>query len=209
MKLIIFGASRGVGRALTEQALAHGHQITAVAREREALTLTHPALCNLPGDVTDAGFVSVATPGHDVVFCTLGADKRGPTTLYSTAARNIVTSMAAHGLRRLIFLSNFGVLSETAQDVSGTALLLLARVMLRDTLADHRRALYEMRRWDLDWTAVRPMRLTDGPFTGRYRIALDGIPRGGTNISRADVADFMLRQASSDEYVRQVPAIAY
>jgi hypothetical protein len=57
--------------------------------------------------------------------------------------------------------------------------------------------------------AVRPLVLTDGPWTGHYRIALEGLPVGGTHIARADVADFMLRQVSSDRYVHKIPAIAY
>jgi hypothetical protein len=57
--------------------------------------------------------------------------------------------------------------------------------------------------------AVRPMRLTDGALTGHYRIAVEGLPESGTQISRADVADFMLKQVGSNEYVHKIPAIAY
>jgi hypothetical protein len=88
--------------------------------------------------------------------------------------------MAAHGIRRLIFLSNFGVLQEKAIDVRGAALLLLARWVLRHTLADHRRALDVIRQTVPEWIAVRPMALTNGAATRQYRITEEGIPARGS-----------------------------
>jgi putative NADH-flavin reductase len=144
-----------------------------------------------------------------VAFCTVGADKRGATTLYSTAARNIAGAMDDQGVRRLVFLSNFGVLGEKGSGARTAAVVFIAKLLLRPTLEDHRRALDELRKHNWEWIAVRPMRLTNGPRTGHYRVALDGLPREGTRISRADLADFMLKQVTSSEYVHRVPAIAY
>jgi hypothetical protein len=67
----------------------------------------------------------------------------------------------------------------------------------------------EIQKYDWEWMTVRPMRLTDGERTDHYRIAVEGLPKGGTHISRADVAGFMLKQVHSDEYVYKIPAIAY
>ncbi|HEY9846677.1 MAG TPA: NAD(P)-binding oxidoreductase, partial [Candidatus Caenarcaniphilales bacterium] len=124
-------------------------------------------------------------------------------------AHNILQGMQAHQVRRLIFLSNFGVLNETAQDVRGAALLFFAKLFIRHTLADHRRALEEIQGQAVEWIVVRPLPLTDSPWTGHYRIAVDGLPVKGTHIARADVADFMLRQVMNDDYLYKVPAIAY
>ncbi len=212
VKLIVFGASRGVGRSLTEHALADGHRVTAVVRNPPTLGLNHESLEVVAGDVTDADGVRRCLPGHEMAFCTVGADKRGATTLYSTAARNIASAMDDQddqGIRRLMFLSNFGVLAEKGSGPRTAAMVLIAKLLLRPTLDDHRQALDELRRHDWEWIAVRPMRLTDGPRSGQYRVVLDGLPRGGARISRADVADFMLKQLTSDEYVHRIPAIAY
>jgi putative NADH-flavin reductase len=161
-------------------------------------------------DVLDPAAVSQAIAGQDVVLCAVGADaRRSPTTLYSTAARNILQAMQEHHVRRLIFLSNFGVLDETAQDMRGAALLFLAKRFLRHALADHRRALAEIQRHTVEWIVVRPLPLTDGPWTGSYRVAVDGLPRKGSHIARADVADFMARQVTSDAYLSKAPAVAY
>jgi uncharacterized protein YbjT (DUF2867 family) len=60
----------------------------------------------------------------------------------------------------------------------------------------------------LDWTSVRPPRLTDGPFTGGYRAAYGRNVRGGVTISRADVADYLLRALTDPASVRETVAVA-
>ena len=209
MNLVVFGASRGVGRSLTEFAVAEGYHVTAVVRNPVTFGLNHESLAVVAGDVTDADSVRRCLQRHEVAFCTVGADKRGATTLYSSAARNITAAMDDLGVRRLLFLSNFGVLGEKGSGARTAAIAFMGKLLLRPTLEDHRRALDELRRHDLEWIAVRPMRLTDGPRTGHYRIAVDGLPEGGARISRGDVADFMLKQVASNEYVHRIPAIAY
>lgn len=211
MNVVIFGASRGVGRCLVEHALTGGnHHVTAAVRNPAAIHITDDRLRVVPCDVLNPAAISQAIAGQDVAFCTLGADsRRSPTTLYSEGAHNILQGMQAHQVRRLIFLSNFGVLNETAPDVRSAALLFMAKRFIRHPLADHRRALEEIRRQALEWIVVRPLPLTDSPWTGRYRIAVDSLPVKGTHIARADVADFMLRQVTKDDYLYKAPAIAY
>lgn len=209
MKLIVFGANRGVGRCLVERALADGHTVTAAVRSPQAMTLTHERLALAQCDATSAAQVEAVIAGHDAVFVTLGDKSRGPTTLYSTAAKNVTAAMARHGVRRLVFLSNFGVLNEEGRGLNQSTLLFLVKNIIRHTLDDHRRALDEMRASQLDWTAVRAMPLTDKPASGQYRVVAEGLPPGGSAIARADLAAFMLSEATRREYVRMTPAIAY
>jgi putative NADH-flavin reductase len=176
---------------------------------RQQYIITHERLRVLPCDVLNAASVNQALAGQDVVFCTLGTNSKGPITLYSSGAHNIVQGMQAHQIRRLIFLSDFGILDEPAQDVRGAALVFLVKRFIRHTLADHRRALEEIRGHAPEWIVVRLLPLSDGPWTGRYRVAVDDLPAKGMRIARADVADFMMRQATSDDYLYKVPAIAY
>lgn len=140
MRLIVFGASRGVGRSLTEIALADGHRVTAVVRNPSNLGLHHESLEVVAGDVTSADGVRRCLGGHEMAFCTVGADERGATTLYSTAARNIAGAMDDLGARRLMFLSNFGVLGEKGSGARTAAVVFVAKLLLRPTLEDHRRA---------------------------------------------------------------------
>jgi putative NADH-flavin reductase len=209
MKIVVFGATRGVGRCLVDRALADGHWVTAAARNPAVPSTPHHRLRVVSCNVLEPTSVSEVMAGHDVVFGTLGTDSWQPTTLYSAGARAIVQGMREQGVPRLVFLSNFGVLAEKAHDVHQASLLLLARFLLRHTLADHRRALDVIGEHASQWVAVRALPLTHRAGTGRYRISADGLPPGGTQIARADVADFMLRQATCDDFLGKAPAIAY
>lgn len=140
MKVTVIGASRGVGRHVVEQALARGHEVTAAARNPPDIQLQHERLRVVACDALDK--------------------------TYSLAAQNVLAGMRQHGVRRLVFLSNFGVADETASDFVSLLMLMLARRVIRHTLADHRRALDAFVRSDIEWVAVRPMALTNGPLTG-------------------------------------------
>jgi putative NADH-flavin reductase len=88
-RLLLFGATGGIGHFLLERALADGHDVTAVVRDPSRLDIHHGSLCVAAGDVTDPECAPQLVPGHDVVLCALGTGGRGPTTLCSTAATNL------------------------------------------------------------------------------------------------------------------------
>lgn len=210
MNIVVIGASGGVGSRVVERALTDGYRVTAAVRDPAKVTAHHALLRVVPCDVANFSSVSAAVRGQDAVVCTVGADSSRSTTLYSTAAENILRGMNEHGVGRLVFLSNFGVLGETGTDWRSSLLLFLCRRIIGDTLADHRRALDKLyRSAALHWTAVRPMVLTDRRPLGRYRIAVDGLPAKAWHIARADVADFLLRQIQDTRYLGKIPAIAY
>jgi putative NADH-flavin reductase len=210
LKVIVFGASRGVGAHAVQQALAAGHDVTAFARKAESIAQSHERLTIVAGDVTNPLDVAAAMPGHDAALVTLGADnRRAPTSLYSDAIANVIRAMRLSGARRLVALSNFGVLGETSGHPLTATLATLVRFAIRHTLVDHRKALELLHSSPVDWTAVRPMALNHGPRTGNYRVARKGLPSGGMRISRADVADFMIRQLDDKDHVRGTPALAY
>ena len=209
MKIVVIGASRGVGRCIVELALSQGHHVTAAVRDPSSIRIAHERLRIVRCDVLDTAAVGEAIAGQDAVLCTLGTSDKGPVTLYSTGARNIVLEMKKQRVRRLVFLSNFGVLGERAKGLRTNVLLFLVKRLLHRTVADHRRALDLIQEHAPEWVAVRPLPLTHSNWTGSYRVAVEGIPDHGTRIARADVADFMLRQASSDAYLYKIPSIAY
>jgi putative NADH-flavin reductase len=208
VKVVVIGATGGIGRRLVAQALGAGHQVTAFVRDPSRVG-DLGAVRIEEGDVLDLLALTRVLREQDAVLCALGAGSRRATTLYSHAARNIVAAAKELGLRRIVFVSNFGVLHERASDLGGRAMMAAAQIALRAVLADHRLALKELIHSELDWIAVRPLALTDGPRTGTYRVSESGIPAGGSRISRADVADFMLRHIVGEEYLRSIPAIAY
>jgi len=209
MRIVIFGATGGIGRCLVDQALALDHSVTAAVRSPARMTVTHERLRVVPCDVMDAAAVLAAVDGQQAVLCALGTDVKGPTRLYSQSTRNMIAAMEEKAVRRLILVSTFLVFSETPRDLGGKAMLLIGRIYLRNILPDQRQALEEVRQSRLEWVVVRPLALVNAPGTGSYRVALDGLPARGRRIARADVADFMLKQLTSNEYVRTIPSLAY
>lgn len=209
MRIVVFGSTGQTGRLLTQQALAGGHEVAAFARDPGRVPLNHDRLTVVRGDVLDAAAVDSAVQGHEAVLCALGVPSRRPPPVLSQGIRYILDAMASHGVRRIVVMSAAGAIREDAGFLVGNIFLGLGRRMLRGVYFEHGRMLAEIVKRDVEWTVVRPVLLTNGPHTGRYRVTVEGVPRGGLRISRADVADFMIRQLASDEYVRQMPAIAY
>lgn len=208
MRIVIFGAAGATGRLLTEAALQAGHHVTAAVRSVSEPLPRHPLLRVVHCDALDQRSVSASLSGQEVALCALGAS-RGGESVYSLGARNIVLGMAEHGVRRVVFLSNFGVLGERGTGLRTRALSWLVRHSLRATLVHHRQAIDILRASGREWVAVRPMVLTNGVERFAYRTHLTDLPTRATHVSRADLARFMLQSVESDTYLYQIPSIAY
>lgn len=198
LKIIIFGATGGLGRCMVEQAYALGHQVTAFVRSRAALE-PYEDLKEVRGDVLDAASVSRALAGQEAVLCVLGGAKG----VRVEGTRNILAAMQQHGVRRLIAVSSWGV-----GDSRRGILANLAWLFLREALAEHQAQEAIIRQSGLDWTILRPTRLTDGPLTGKYRVGNISVGMS-PQISRADMADFALKQLTDPTYLHQAPTISY
>ncbi|HEV8095557.1 MAG TPA: NAD(P)H-binding protein, partial [Burkholderiales bacterium] len=158
MRLLILGATGPTGRNLVDQALAAGHDVTALVRNASRLTVTHPRLAVAVGDVTDSRTLESAMAGKDAVLSALGAGNSLRSEIVSRAMAALVPAMRAKGIKRVIFLSAFGV-----GDTLGQANLLqrfVYRTMLRRLFADKAKADAMLRASDLDWTLVYPTLLT-------------------------------------------------
>ncbi len=160
------------------------------------------------GDVLNAAAVGHAVAGQDAILSALGTAARGSPPVLPDGIRHILDAMEGHGVRRIVALSAAGALHEPAGSALGGFGLALARATIPGVYREHRGMLEELQKRELDWIAVRPVLLMNGPRTGRYRVVSEGIPRGGYRISRADVADFMIHQLTNDGFVRKMPAIA-
>ena len=168
MKLLIFGASGHTGRELVRQALERGHSVTAFVRQPSKLASPHPHLRIIQGDVGDATAVRAALPNQDAVVSALGVGtplKHDLTVI--DGVRHIVQAMEADGPRRFLYLSFIGVTESRA--AVGVVLRYIAPIPLREEIADHEAKEKLVRSSTLDWTIVRPPKLTNGPRTGKYR----------------------------------------
>jgi putative NADH-flavin reductase len=208
MKIAVLGATGGTGREVVVQALARGHEVTALVRNPSALE-PRRGLAIVAGDTEDPTSVERAILGNAAVLCALGGRPwRRRERVCSTAVRNLIPAMHKHGLQRIIAISTFGA-SNTRMQVGWFARTALFGLVLRSEVADKEAMEAELSNADLAWTVVRVGVLTDGPARGAYRAADDGSIRGMGKIARADVAAFMLAQLESESWMRRRPAIMY
>lgn len=208
MKLAILGGTGRTGLALVEQALAAGHTVTALARNPAKLALRHERLRVIQGDVTDAECVARVVAGADAVLSVLGPASNAPVFAISRGMAHVLAAMQRHAVRRLVVSAGAGV--RDPQDAPGLVdrgMGVLLKLVARNVYADMRRTVDLVRASDRDWTVVRVPMLVDGPRTGRVQAGYVG--KGmGMRITRADLAEFMLRAAEDGQYLRQAPAIS-
>jgi len=209
VNVVVFGATGDTGRWITDRAVQAGHEVTAFVRDPGRMPVVHDRVKVVRGDVLDAASVDGAVAGQNAVLSALGSSARNPAPVLSTGVRHILDAMERHHVRRIVALSAAGALGESAGFLFGNLGLRIFRMWLPEVYGAHRKMLEELQRRGVDWIAVRAVLLTNAPPKGRYRVAIEGIPRWGFRISRPDVAEFMVRQMTSDEFVRKMPAIAY
>jgi len=204
MNLAILGATGRTGRPLVDQALDAGHRVTALVRNPTKLTRQSPNLTIMQGSL-DAEHIRRVMTGQDVVLSALGhSDLKESWILYDVVA-HVLAAMPSTGVKRFIYEGAYGT-RETAKELP-VAFKLVKATLLRHPYADHERAETLLFESSLDWVIARPTGLTDGPRTGVYEAA-EHLPSAG-RISRADVADFMLKQLTDNTWLRRAPGLRY
>jgi putative NADH-flavin reductase len=207
MRILVFGASGSTGSEVVKQGLEQGHSITAFVRSPSKLPIESSSLKVMQGDVADSNAVTAAVGGHDAVVSALGVSiptKHDPAVI--AGVKNIITAMEAASVRRLLYLSFIGV--RESRNAVGFVLRYIAPVPLRHEISDHEEKERLIMSSNLNWTIVRPPKLTSGPRTGKYRSGEEirtfaPVPL----MSRADVADFMLREAAEGAFIRRKPRL--
>jgi len=221
MKLTIFAATGGIGRQLLGQAVAAGHDVTAVVRNPEKLSGEAVRVVRADLAAADPAALELAVGGADAVLSGLGPRSNAEAGIASRGTSAIVAAMQATHVRRIAVVSAAPVgtvpspgrpkpprhdpgdgffmrhlLSPAVKAAFGKVYADLA--LMEDILRDS----------GLDWTVVRPPRLSSRPGTGRYRTAYGQNVRGGWIVPRADVAHLMLGVLGQPETVKQVIGIA-
>jgi putative NADH-flavin reductase len=220
MKLTIFAATGGIGRQVLEQAVAAGHDVTAVVRNPRKLS-GEVRIVTADLAAPDPAALETAVGGADAVLSGLGPRSKSEAGITSQGTRAIVQAMKATDVRRVVVVSAapIGTVPSPGRPKPpkhdpGDGFFMrnmfspFIKAALRKPYADL--ALMEdiLRDSGMAWTVVRPPRLTDKPLTGTYRTAYGRNLRGGFFISRADVAHLMLRVLEQPETIRQVIGIA-
>ncbi len=208
----MIGGSKGIGLAATTAALAAGHAVRVLARGADRMDLSHPKLEKFKGSALEPADVEAALAGVDAVIQALGVAAGPdmvlkPVRLFSEATKVLLPAMEKAGVRRLIAVTGFGAGdSRSALGVlPGLAFDAVLGRAYRDKDVQERL----IKNCKLDWTIVRPVILTNGPGSGRYKVLLDPDSWRQGLIARVDVADFLIKALDDDRYLRQAPVLTY
>ena len=207
MKIAVIGATRGIGLAVVQAALEDDHEVTALVRVPARMPVSHPRLRIIAGDAQDPDAIARIVEGQDVVCDCLGTKNvMKATTLFSRSAENLSKSLKPEQL--LIAVTGIGA-GDSKKHGGFLYDRLMLPLLLRRIYADKERQERIIMNNIARWIIVRPGILTNGPRTGRYRALTDlrGI-RGG-QISRADVAHFILSQAKSPTFIGKTLLLIY
>jgi len=208
MRVLIVGASNGIGLETTRQAVDAGHDVRALARSATAIAISNPSLEMMRGNALKTEDVKAALVGMDVVIQTLGVglgELFRPVHLFSNATRVLIAAMKRQDIKRLICVTGFGA-GDSRASISCLQRLPFQIVFGR---AYDDKSLQEqlIKESELDWTIARPGVLTSGPRTGQYQILSESSQWRNGIISRADVAEFLVRQIGDQTYIRKAPVL--
>lgn len=209
MNILVIGATGGTGKAIVQQALEQGHTVTALARNPEHIALKNSRLTVLQGNVLDYPSLDEAVRGKDAVLSALG-HKRWfiKTSILSEGTKNILTAMENHGVKRFVCETALGVGDSRGKLGLYYTLFVVPVIVFfyfRDKEKQERLVMESSR----EWIIVRPGQLTNGKKRETYRHGSNvGSWLRTVSISRADVADFMLKQLTDNTYLRKTPAVA-
>ncbi len=228
MKIIIFGSTGGTGSQLISQALEQDYEVTAFARNPKKIKQSHKKikiqghevtaigdnsekLNIIEGDVLDVSSVEQAIQGHDAVLCSLGMSNiMDKSKLRANGTLNIIQAMQKAGVKRLICQSALGT-GDSKNLLPFHYRFFIAPLFMHRLYEDHLAQETHIKKSQLEWVIVRPAVLTDGESTGSYQTGVteDDDKAIIAKISRADTADFMLKQLTNESFLYKTPYISY
>lgn len=209
-KIIVFGAAGGTGKKVVQQALQLGYEVKAIVRKPEILTVRHPKLTIVKGDVLQIDTFQNEMEDVNTVISCLGIPKVQPTTLYSESMVNIIAIMKRNAVRRILCVSSGAI--DIPPNSSFIMTFLLKNVLQRiykPVYADMNVMEEELKSSGLDYTIVRAPKLTDGKRTNNYRIVTQQPLKKIPTISRADLAGFMLKSVDDKNTFKSTIEVAY
>ena len=207
MKLLVLGATGGVGREIVRQAIERGHQVTSLVRSPEGLSGFRNQTTVVCGDLLNIAEVGDALAGRDVVLSAFGPRlpiSKSDSDLLQRFANVLTAAMQQNGIRRVIVVSVAFLFKDSIIPPAYLAGKLLFPKLVADAAAMEETF---MKR-GVDWTIVRPPELIDRPRNGTYRVREDHLPHFGFRISRANVAEFMLHSAENRGYIRKIVGVS-
>ena len=209
MKIAVFGASGDTGKQIVEQAVEAGYEVSAYVRNPSKLNISNEHLTVIQGELSDAALIETALKGANAVLSALGPRGGSKNKPLTQGMQNIIAAMKNQGVRRLIMTSTLSAKdSKDKPDFRTKAMVNLVKTTMHAAYEDIVSVAETVRASDLDWTIVRLAILNNKPKSGKVKVGYVGTGEVGTQIRRADIADFMLKQIEDTKYLRQAPAIS-
>ena len=205
VRVLVVGATGGLGRDVVAESLARGHQTAALARD-PSRAMFPQAVRVVQGDVLDRASMTVAVAGHDAVICALGTPSpRRVSTLLGRGSENLVEAMTEAGVRRLACVTLLGLGSSRANCslFYREVILRVLAPMVPDKEAQER----AVRGSGLDWVLIRPPRFVSGRPRGALKVIAEGERGRLGRVVRADLARFLMDCTGEDRFVREALAV--
>jgi hypothetical protein len=207
MKLAGFGGTGKTGQHLVQQALAAGHEVVMLARTPSNVTSWREKLTVVTGDILNSEAVSATIQSVDAVMSVLGPTHNQPEFVISKGTDHILNAMKQHNVQRLILSAGAGVRDPLDKPkLIDHFFGLLLNLLSKNAVEDMKQVVDKVRHSDRDWIVVRVPRLNEQRAQGTLKVGYVGDIT--SQLSRADMAAFMLKQLDDDTYVRKAPAIS-
>lgn len=203
LKLVVLGATGATGLEVVRQATERGHSVTAFVRSPDRLGALKNQITAQKGDLLDSRQLAHVIEGHDAVISAFGPRlpiSKADAHLLQQFATALSTAMEQTAVRRVVVES----VAFLFRDSIIPPAYLLGRLLFPTIVADSAAMEGVFEKSALEWTMVRPPELTNKPYTGRYRMRENHLPRFGFKVSRADVADCMIRLVENGKSIRKV-----
>ena len=207
LKLVVLGATGSTGLEIVRQAIEHGHSVTALVRSPERLKPFQDRITVKQGDLLNRADLELVIQGHAAVLSGFGPRvpvSKADAHLLQQFAVALTSAMQHVGVRRVVVES----VAFLFRDSIVPPTYLLGRLLFPGIVADASAMERVFGESELDWTIVRPPELTNKPGTGNYRVREGHLPRFGFTISRADVADFMIKTVENRSSIRKIVGVS-
>jgi putative NADH-flavin reductase len=203
MRLVVLGATGGTGLEIVRRAVDQGHSVTAFVRSAERLTPFLNRITVRQGDLLNGDELAEAIRDHEAVLSGFGPRlpiSKTDEDLLHRFALTLTRAMQHAGVRRVVVESTAFLFKDSAMPPT----YLFGRLFFSGVVVDASAMEQVLRKSELDWTIVRPPKLTDNPYTGRYRVREGHLPHFGFSISRADVADCFIKAVEDPATIGKV-----
>lgn len=210
LNILLIGANGGIGKEAVKLALEAGHRVTALVRNPANVSTIHNNLQVVQGDIRQPETFEGYLDDKDAIISAIGENMDKPTTLYSEGNNNLLTAMKKKGVTRAFFISASAIeISPVQPFLVRLATKYIVQKLFGHGYADQRIMEKLIKESEINWTIMRPPRLTNKPVSGHYRFAVNCFLKNCLTISRADVAHFMIHNIMNEAIYKATVEIAY